>query len=96
MSSLLEPDATTPPWVWMVDTQFEPRDENGEGADNHDEKNNYRLDDTGYRGYFKIAIEALLTEMFPMQADALTTYELWAADPTSEEHPVWPSWWKLA
>lgn len=72
MDSLLDPVPGQEPWVYAIDTSFDfehPDDENMDG----------------YPGFFKVAIEALVPELYPFIAGAqMDPRELW-----QPRKPIW-------
>lgn len=76
IASLLEPKPNVPPWVWVVDAHFDFSDLDS-------------IPEEEYRGYFKVDVDSLLSDMFPMCVTGMSLEELWAACPFDEAHPVW-------
>ena len=77
LDALLEPTAGVLPWVYVFD----------EGYDYPNGQNELPADE--FPGYMPVAIDSLLTDLWPGLQSGLSLMELWATWTYDEEHPVW-------
>lgn len=77
LDALFEPASGVPPWVYVFDENhsFPP----GQGDVSADK----------FPGYMPVAIDSLLTDLWPGLQSGLSLMELWATWTCDEEHLVW-------
>lgn len=63
-SAVIDSITTDEPWIYVLDLSFDPENQLADGE---------------YPGYFRVAVESVITELYPMLT-AMTPSELWPSD----------------
>ena len=78
LDAMLDPQPGVPPWVYIFDQSFD-FSQIQEKVDNDD-----------YPGFFRIAVDSLVPDLYPTLVGAgMSLEELWPAPRPDDPHPVW-------